>query len=268
MDCRSSWFVVRARLGVCAGVWTLAACSSSTGTSTTSVETAGDGGSPSSSQPAATSTADAAPTPVSFPIIDAGSSQTPATTLPTQTEPVCGGFGSSDATCNACTQSTCCAAGSACGANAACQALFACIQLCAQGDTACVGTCESDNPSGETALTNFINCLADDCKMACGGGAAAGIGDPCQQNTDCLSGSCNGAWCTTTCTADTDCESTTQSITNSAGELVWCAPTSAGDYCFPGCSSNADCTGFGAGVECITATVTNGSASKICSVPQ
>ena len=277
---KACWIISSGFLGVAVATGTaaLAGCGLSTGstsTTTTSSETDGGDNSPTQPSPAPSgspgSADDAGLEPVVEPVIDAGSGGLP-TVGPTSPPPACGGFDSTIAACNTCTQTSCCAEGSACGASAACEALFACIKGCASGDTSCEDACQTDNPDGVTPLSDFLNCLSVDCESACGGGLSgptAGIGDPCQSTADCATGECNGHWCTKTCTSNTDCVSTSQSITNSVGQLVWCVESAGGtNLCFPGCSSNAECSGFGSGVSCSETTVTNGSATDICAGSQ
>ena len=64
--------------------------------------------------------------------------------------------------------------------------------------------------------------------------ALGSIGDPCQSNPDCHTNlTCNGLWCTKTCTSDAACGSTNYCISDSTG----------GFSCFPACAGggNADC---------------------------
>jgi hypothetical protein len=200
---------------------------------------------------------------------DAGTSQdtkTPSTgssDTGSSTGEKCGGFNSSKALCNTCIQSTCCAQGSACGADASCNSLFACVTACGS-DTTCVSSCAKKYPSGVTALQNLFNCVESDCKDACA--SPKGLGEACTDDSQCLSGDCNGAWCTRGCSQNMDCRSTSTSITNSHGQLVWCLKSSAGtNSCFPGCKTNADCAVYGADLKCLAATAVNGSSTYVCS---
>jgi hypothetical protein len=266
-----------------AGALPVAACGSSTGsTSTTTTSVESDGGGDDAGEPSEPSThPDAGLVATPLPSIDAGGSTGTTGTTGT-TSPMCGGFGSPIAACNTCTQDFCCDAGSACGADASCSNLFACIQACATGDTTCLTACENEYPGGLTPLENFDDCLSTECSAQCGLGssgssgggssgggtgtaAKAGLGDPCVADTDCASDLCNGHWCTTTCVQNTDCASSSTSITNEAGELVWCVGAKSGtSVCFPGCSSVAACAAYGSGITCAATTATNGASTDVC----
>lgn len=82
---------------------------------------------------------------------------------------MCGGFGSSNPTCNTCIQGTCCTQGSTCAADAECLALFDCIQNCAQGDNACEQACAKSHSSGIADYNALVGCVNNMCTVACGG---------------------------------------------------------------------------------------------------
>jgi hypothetical protein len=89
---------------------------------------------------------------------------------------MCGGYGSSNPTCNTCLDTSCCTQAFGCGANAQCNALFACTQACAQGDQACLNACSQQFPSGVSAYDAFVGCMNTSCAGKCGGPTDAAVG--------------------------------------------------------------------------------------------
>jgi hypothetical protein len=85
---------------------------------------------------------------------------------------MCGGYGSSNPTCNACLDGSCCTQASACGASADCSTLFNCVQACAQGDATCQNTCATNSPNGVATYNAFIDCMNTNCTTACGAAPA------------------------------------------------------------------------------------------------
>ena len=94
----------------------------------------------------------------------------------------------------------------------------------------------------------------------------AGVGDPCTSGSQCASGSCDG-WCLASCSAtDAICESAPGELMNANGFYNWCFATSGGGAaCFPGCTTNSDCTIYGAGYTCQSAADVNGFTTRVCS---
>jgi hypothetical protein len=176
--------------------------------------------------------------------------------------PACGGFGSSTAACDTCIKGTCCTAAATCGANADCTSLATCAGSCST--SACVTQCESTYPGGVDDLSAFLTCTSDRCNGACT--TKKGIGDSCSTAAGCTSGDCAGAgWCTKGCTQNTDCRSSSTSLTNEYGKLDWCVQSTSGaQSCFPECSYNSDCTPY-AGTHCQTTTAVNGATIGVCS---
>ncbi len=79
---------------------------------------------------------------------------------------------------------------------------------------------------------------------------------PCQSDTDCAWGVCNGSpgWCTAPCTADAECP---------AGYCIENAGNATS--CFPACSSDSDCGAYGvASLTCQPATTAGGVIASIC----
>lgn len=95
-----------------------------------------------------------------------------ATTGSSNQGAACGGFGTSDALCNTCIQTSCCSQGSACEANAACEATFKCVQAC--NDDACSQACMDENPAGLQSFNAFTGCITGLCDGSCGGNATPG----------------------------------------------------------------------------------------------
>ena len=184
-------------------------------------------------------------------------------------------FSFSNTTCEACFQANCTQSCDACSGDPACKTAVDCMIKC-NGDSACESACTTNLSSASNgrlmALLGNEGCIAKSCNVACGvGSSAAGIGDPCSSDSECASGLCaNGGsgpgWCSRTCSKNTDCASSSSSITDSHGELVWCLETTGGQYaCFPGCSSSSQCSSwYGAG-SCVTGTAVNGATASVCS---
>jgi len=105
-----------------------------------------------------------------------------------------------------------------------------------------------------------------------GTGGKQGLGDPCASNDNCLSGKCSGTpgWCTQTCSAtNAGCKgSGSDGFSNSLGHVNWCVETiSVGNFCFPACSTNADCTPYGvSALTCQSGTSVTGFDIDVCSL--
>lgn len=104
------------------------------------------------------------------------------------------------------------------------------------------------------------------CMSASFCGFGGGVGDPCTSSSECASGSCDG-WCQESCSvADALCESAPGSLRNAQGFYNWCFDTSSGAACFPGCSTNSDCTVYGLAYTCQSAPDVTGHTTKVCSL--
>ncbi len=171
-----------------------------------------------------------------------------------------------NASCERCFATMCASQCSTCAGDSACNAALVCMANCG-ADTTCSDACVSGLSTSTTSLLASIlgesGCVAEECRSACGGG----LGDPCNTNADCAYGACSGAggWCTTTCTENVQCASTSASIFDRDGQYVWCVYSTSDTYsCFPGCTSNADCAAY-PGSTCRAATAINGASTAICS---
>lgn len=175
---------------------------------------------------------------------------------------VCGGFGFADTKCGQCGESQCCGKAEACMADASCKSLTECVVACGESSS-CTQGCVNKYSAGVALLQSLLNCMDGKCTAQCGGGSSGlGIGEKCTSSSQCESGSCTGTsssdpgWCNDTCYSNADCG------INAYGHLNYCLETEGGgDYCFPGCSSNADCTKYGPGITCQNA----GSGRYVCS---
>lgn len=174
---------------------------------------------------------------------------------------VCGGFGFADTKCGQCGEGQCCAKAEACMADASCKALTACVVNCGESSS-CTQGCINKYSAGVALLQSVLNCMDGKCSSQCGGSTLLGIGEKCTANGQCESGMCTGSsssspgWCSDTCYANTDCG------INAYGQLNYCLEAESGtDYCFPGCTTNADCSKYGAGITCQNA----GSGRWVCS---
>jgi hypothetical protein len=177
----------------------------------------------------------------------------------------------SDSTCESCFTASCGSACGACAGNTECEAALTCYASCT------TSSCASACLTGLSATTDDLlgamfgdpnGCVYSSCRSECT--TPARNGDPCLVSADCESGECAGdgvheGWCTIQgCTTNVQCGIDT------AGELVWCGEVSGGGYeCFPGCSSDADCSGFycestGYAATCGSDLSVNGNDGNIC----
>jgi hypothetical protein len=46
---------------------------------------------------------------------------------------------------------------------------FDCVQACAAGDQTCMNKCYTAQPTSQTAITNWVDCVCQDCATFCGG---------------------------------------------------------------------------------------------------
>jgi hypothetical protein len=163
--------------------------------------------------------------------------------------------------CTQCANSACCAPLAACFASTDCQNLLNCETTCA-GASACVTACKQQYPSSVLALSALDSCLNSKCPIC----RQSGVGDPCvEQDNTCIAGvSCEGSWCTRTCTHDANCTGIGPSGGNALGRENACIhSSSSGDLCFPGCSVNSDCALFPT-TYCFATTSVDGLVATIC----
>lgn len=177
----------------------------------------------------------------------------------------------SNSTCESCFKTNCASSCGACAGDTECEAALTCYANCTT--SACVSSCLSGLSTTTSNLLEALlgdpsGCVYESCRSECTTPAANG--DPCIVGADCTSGVCAGdgvhqGWCTVQ-----NCSSNPQCGIDSAGGLVWCGEVSGGSYaCFPGCSSNADCSAFycsstGAAATCGADRSINGNNGNVC----
>jgi hypothetical protein len=87
------------------------------------------------------------------------------------------------------------------------------------------------------------------------------VGDPCNSDADCTQAgvTCAGNWCSKSCSSATD----TSCGTNGSGGSNYCVQdsTSLNFECFPGCTTDMDCTPY-AGATCVP---TGTASQSVCS---
>jgi len=87
------------------------------------------------------------------------------------TSPVGGGGGTGGGvgqTCINCGIANCATSALACYANADCQAILTCAVSASCQDLACIDTCASQYPAGQTALAPVVTCMQTNCAAQCG----------------------------------------------------------------------------------------------------
>jgi hypothetical protein len=68
------------------------------------------------------------------------------------------------------TQGVCTAEWQTCLGDPYCpQGFFDCVQACTAGDQTCLDKCYVKEPTSETAITNWVDCVCTDCTTFCGG---------------------------------------------------------------------------------------------------
>ncbi len=173
-----------------------------------------------------------------------------------------------------CTRGTCggewctepCTTNGECGMNSVGQTNF-CVPN-TNGELICVPGCSTqsdcDNFEGTTCTMSLCTESADGSSPDGNTGGGGIVGDPCSDDagTGCAVGTCNGSWCEAACksTSDKSCGS------NSLDELNYCVQTASGFMCFPGCSTNADCTPF-PDTTCSPNTIGSTADGFSCSIP-
>jgi hypothetical protein len=132
------------------------------------------------------------------------------------------------------------------------QSGFSCFPGCTTADDCTVysGTyCQRDFQAGTTAA--FV-CAA----------SGGGVGDPCSSDSDCTTpgATCPGAWCSIPCSSATDTATCGTDLAGVQNECVQDSDTL--DFvCFPGCTTDADCTAY-ANATCVSTGVGN---QNVCS---
>lgn len=177
----------------------------------------------------------------------------------------------SNSTCQSCFAAKCTSACDTCAGDSGCNAALTCIANCST--SACENGCFQGLSTGSANLLDALfkdpnGCIFASCRASCT--TPATNGDPCIAGADCTSGECASGgvytgWCTIQgCTSNEECGIDT------AGELVWCSAESGGGYtCFPGCSTDADCSSYGCSngtaATCQPGTSVNGNSDYVCS---
>lgn len=154
----------------------------------------------------------------------------------------------------------CTTEGTACNQGTPCGNFLACANNCPANDSACVQQCSTDNPGGQAAYVELIDCACVDCPTECGSepiceAPMCGLTFPEENGCDtCMESSC----CTETqdCTDDTDCRGCATgtepqgfdcSTVTLLDDLFGCLNTSCRDECGGSCGFSND----GACGECI-----------------
>jgi hypothetical protein len=168
---------------------------------------------------------------------------------------------STQSQCNQCQGTTCCSQLDTCGASTPCQNVIECVDACSTAS--CQAGCPQQFPGeGATLYQSLLQCVTNRCTVC----AQLGVGDPCWDTTTaCNAGfTCGGQWCTKTCSASSQCTGLGANGGNYTGNPNVCRHISAGDYCFPGCASDADCSGFPTGTYCVQTTAIDGTSVAVC----
>lgn len=163
--------------------------------------------------------------------------------------------------CSLCLATNCCTQLTGCDTDVNCSGLVTCINLCGGGAT-CISMCQMHYGAGVAAYDALSSC-----SQRCAVCSESGTGDPCGSlsSYQCASTvSCNGLWCTRTCTQDSDCTGLGQNGGNYLGNSNACVRTTTGGLtCSPGCNSVQDCSAF-TGTTCRIATDASGSTVFVC----
>ena len=138
--------------------------------------------------------------------------------------------------------------------------------FCIEQTGLCHATCAINDDCVSNCCVPVTGEARGACMSASFCGGLAGVGDPCASDSECASGSCAG-WCQELCSAaDALCESAPGSLRNAQGFYNWCFDTSSGAACFPGCSTNSDCTVYGPAYTCQSGPDATGYTAKACSL--
>lgn len=162
--------------------------------------------------------------------------------------------------CNQCVGNDCCADLQTCQSSTTCENLLACLDACTT--QACQTTClQKYNGQATTTYQALVACYSQRCPVC----NELGTGDPCgASNVACNAGlTCGGLWCTRSCTKASDCTGLGANGGNFTGNPGACRHLTTGDFCFPGCTGDGDCTDF-PGTYCILTTALDGSTVSVC----
>ncbi len=175
-----------------------------------------------------------------------------------------------------CTGSAPCCSGLTCS-NAICAVHGPCGALltsCGGVKTCCSGlicsntVCKPSTPppicgqAGATCSTMYNCCQGSTCPRYGTRCALGDIGDPCQQNADCLAGLYCNNWCTRSCTSQSDCNTI---VDNPAGVNDCVGVTNGGFICFPFCTNASECSIYGTGLTCSPGnTPSGGTSTTVC----
>jgi hypothetical protein len=162
--------------------------------------------------------------------------------------------------CNQCGATRCCSTYDACASATACQELATCVYNCPT--TGCITSCKQQFPTAVVAYQALESCVSLQCPVC----NESGVGDPCYGDR-CVAGlSCGGLglWCTKSCLHASDCAGIGPNGGNvAAGEANVCVPTSNGNQCAPGCTTNVECIDF-PGTYCHSTLSTDGATVQVC----
>ncbi len=165
-----------------------------------------------------------------------------------------------DSQCLQCLGAHCCGLLEACIDSVDCQNLSSCTSACTTA--ACLSACDGSFPKGVTLLDALAPCETSECPVC----SEAGVGDPCSAQEDaCTTGlSCAGLWCTKTCLHASDCSGLGAAGGNAFGQVNACMHSAtSGAICFPGCTSDSDCSAF-PGTYCLSTTSADGLSVTVC----
>jgi hypothetical protein len=169
------------------------------------------------------------------------------------------GVSSAQSQCDQCAGNECCSDLETCGNNLTCENLLSCWQYCATAS--CQTSCKQQYPTAVSTFDALLSCLSDRCTVC----SELGVGDPCSTSgTACNAGlTCGGLFCTRICLQASDCTGLGANGGNILGNASVCKHITSGNYCFPGCASDSDCSDF-PGTYCVQTTAINGAAVSIC----
>ncbi len=162
--------------------------------------------------------------------------------------------------CDQCVGKACCSDLETCEGSVSCENLLSCVDACTTA--ACQTSCEQKyNGAASTTYQALELCISQRCPVC----SELGAGDPCgPSSVACNAGlTCGGLWCTRACAKASDCTGLGAGGGNFTGNPGACRHLATGDFCFPGCSSDADCTDF-PGTYCLQTTALDGSSVLVC----
>jgi hypothetical protein len=142
-----------------------------------------------------------------------------------------------------------------------CENVLTCYDACTSAS--CQQSCPSQYPgTGATLFNSLQQCISLQCPVC----AQLGTGDPCANTSvQCNTGlTCPGLWCSKPCTLSSQCTGLGANGGNFSGSANACRHITSGDWCFPGCASDADCTNYFAGTYCVQTTDISGNSVSVC----